>query len=494
MTQAEIDRLRTAKIAPQQLLIGGGWRASESEAAMEVISPIDGKAFTSIASGSKADTEAAIAAARQSFERGVWRNMPPMARKAVLLKWADLIAADALALTVLGVRDNGTEIGMAQKAEAGSAINTIRYYAEAIDKIYGEVAPTPDSHLGLILREPVGVVAAIVPWNFPLMIGAWKLAPALAMGNSVVLKPAETASLSLLRIAQLALEAGLPEGVLNVVTGAGDVVGDMLSASMDVDVLAFTGSGPVGGLIMQNAGRSNRKRCYLELGGKSPNIVFADAAQMEAAADATIGGIFRNAGQVCVAGSRLIVEESAKADFIGLLNARLAGFRTGDPLQLDTQAGAINNAGQLARIAQHVDDARAQGAELVAGGEVLHADSGGYYYAPTILDRVGAEDRIFQNEVFGPVLSVTGFSDEAEAVALANATEYGLAAAVFTNDLGRAHRMVRAIKAGVVHVNCYGGPDITVPLTGMKQSGNGSDKSLHAVDKFTDLKTAWMAL
>ena len=494
VTQSNIDQLRTAQIAPQKMLIGSDWRSSQSEAVMEVISPIDGAAFTSIPSGSQADVDAAVAAARSSFERGVWRNMPPMARKAVLLKWADLIEADTLALTVLGVRDNGTEIGMAEKAEAGSAIRTIRFYAEAIDKIYGEVAPTPGSHLGMILREPKGVVAAIVPWNFPLMIGAWKLAPALAVGNSVVLKPAETASLSLLRIAALALEAGLPEGVLNVVTGTGDVVGDALSASMDVDILTFTGSGAVGGLIMQNAGRSNRKACYLELGGKSPNLVFADAGDMEAAADATIGGIFRNAGQVCVAGSRLMVEQSVKADFIGLLNDRLAGFRTGDPLQLETQAGAINNAGQLARIAQHVDDAASQGADILTGGHQMLAESGGYYYAPTILDKVDRDSSIFQSEVFGPVLSVTTFEDEAEAVALANGTDYGLAAAIFTRDLSRAHRMVREIKAGVVHVNCYGGPDITVPLSGMKQSGNGSDKSLHALDKFTDLKTAWIAL
>ena len=236
------------------------------------------------------------------------------------------------------------------------------------------------------------------------------------------------------------------------------------------------------------------KACYLELGGKSPNLVFADAGDMEAAADATIGGIFRNAGQVCVAGSRLMVEQSVKADFIGLLNDRLAGFRTGDPLQLETQAGAINNAGQLARIAQHVDDAASQGADILTGGHQMLAESGGYYYAPTILDKVDRDSSIFQSEVFGPVLSVTTFEDEAEAVALANGTDYGLAAAIFTRDLSRAHRMVREIKAGVVHVNCYGGPDITVPLSGMKQSGNGSDKSLHALDKFTDLKTAWIAL
>ena len=287
MEQADIDRLRQHSIAPQKMLIDGVLRASRSEEVMDVISPIDGRVFTSIARGTRADADEAVAAARKSYEAGTWRNMPPMARRAVLLKWADLIEAEIPAITVLGVRDNGTEIGMAEKAEAGSAIRTIRYYAEAIDKIYGEVAPTPDSHLGLILREPVGVVAAIVPWNFPLMIGAWKLAPALAVGNSVVIKPAETASLSLLRIVRLAHEAGLPEGVLNIVTGAGDEVGDALSASMDVDVIAFTGSGAVGGLIMQNAGRSNRKRCYLELGGKSPNLVFADAADLAAAASWT---------------------------------------------------------------------------------------------------------------------------------------------------------------------------------------------------------------
>ena len=276
-------------------------------------------------------------------------------------------------------------------------------------------------------------------------------------------------------------------------TGTGDEVGDALSASMDVDVIAFTGSGTVGGLIMQNAGRSNRKRCYLELGGKSPGIVFADAADMEAAADATIGGIFRNSGQVCVAGSRLIVEDSAKEAFLDLLKDRLAGFRTGDPLLIDTQAGAINNAEQLARIAGHVDAARAEGADVVTGGEVIHEDSDGYYYAPTILDGISPGSGVFQNEVFGPVCRSPASATKPRP-ALANATDYGLAAAVFTRDLSRAHRMVRAIKAGVVHVNCYGGPDITVPITGLKQSGNGSDKSLHALDKFTDLKTAWIQL
>ena len=494
MEQADIDQLRLAEIAPQKLLIGGQFVASQSEETLDVISPIDGSILTTIARGTSADADQAVATARRSFEAGSWRTMAPLARRNIMMKWADLIERDMSAITVKGVRDNGTEISMAQKAEAGSAIRTIRYYAESIDKLYGEVAPTSQTHLGLILREPVGVVAAIVPWNFPLMIGAWKIAPALAMGNSVVLKPAETASLSLLHIVHLAHEAGLPEGVLNIVTGKGEIVGDALSRSMDVDVLAFTGSGAIGSLIMQNAGSSNCKSCYLELGGKSPAIVFADAPDLDAVADTIIGGIFRNSGQVCVAGSRLIIEERIKDKVLDLLTQRLAHFKTGDPLNLDSHAGAINNAHQLAQITSHVETAKEQGAELIAGGEALHGDSGGYYYAPTIFDRVDAASDLFQREVFGPVLSVTSFTNEEAAISLANNSDFGLAAGVFTNELSRAHRMVSAISAGVVHVNTYGGPDITVPLGGHKQSGNGYDKSLHALEKYTSLKTAWIQL
>ncbi len=494
MKQADIDPYRQAPIPPQQMLIDGMFRPSQNEEVLDVISPIDGEVLTTMARASRADVAQAVAAARRSFETGIWRKMPPLARRNIMMKWADLIEQEMLSLTVLGVRDNGTEISMAAKAEAGSAIRTIRYYAETIDKLYGEIAPTPESHLGLILREPVGVVAAIVPWNFPLMIGAWKMAPALAAGNSVVIKPAETASLSLLRIVHLAHEAGLPEGVLNIVSGTGDIVGDALSSSMDVDVLAFTGSGAVGSLILQNAGRSNCKSCYLELGGKSPVVVFADAPSLEVAADTVINGIFRNSGQVCVAGSRLIIEKTIKDDFIALLKQRLAGFKTGDPLSLETHAGAINNPRQLTQIAHHVERAQAQGAELISGGGILHEATGGYYYAPTILDRVEATSDLFQSEVFGPVLSVTAFATEEEAVMLANDSRYGLAAGIFTRDLSRGHRMLRALHAGVVHVNTYGGPDITVPLGGHKQSGNGYDKSLHALEKYTKLKTAWIEL
>ncbi len=301
--QATINRFAADPVAPGRLLIGGQWVEGQ-DAPMPVLSPIDGQPLTTIASASAADVTRACTAARAAFESGVWSHQPPAARKAVLLRLAGLIEREALALAVLGVRDNGTEISMALKAEPGSAAATFRWYAEAIDKVYGQIAPTPANVLALIHRDPVGVVGAIVPWNFPLMIGAWKLAPALAAGNSVVLKPAETASLSLLRLAELALEAGLPPGVLNVVTGPGAVTGQALALSPDVDVLTFTGSGATGRRLLEYSARSNLKRVWLELGGKSPNIVFADAPDLAAAAKTAAGAIFRNAGQVCVAGPR----------------------------------------------------------------------------------------------------------------------------------------------------------------------------------------------
>lgn len=474
-------------------LIDGASCGASDGAEMDVISPLDGRVLTTMAKGTRDDATRAVAAARAAFEDRRWAGRAPAERKKVLLKWADLIEANALDLAVLGVRDNGTEIGMALKAEPLSAAATIRYYAEAIDKIAGEVAPTADGILGLVHREPAGVVAAIVPWNFPLMIGAWKLGPALAAGCSVVLKPAETASLTLVRIAELALDAGLPPGVLNVVCGEGAVVGDALAHSMDVDVLVFTGSGPTGRRLLEASARSNMKRVYLELGGKSPNVVFADAPDLREAAKVSAAGIFRNAGQVCVAGSRVLVERSIDEEFTTLLAEVAQGMKVGDPLDPATNAGAVNSLRQLQQNLAFVEEARGQG-RTVLGGRRIHEDTGGYYMEPTIVTGVDPSDRIAQEEVFGPVLAVMPFDTEEEAVALANGTDFGLAAAVWTSDLSRAHRMVRRIRAGVVHVNTYGGTDLTVPLGGVKQSGNGHDKSLHAFDKYLDLKTAWIKL
>jgi 4-(gamma-glutamylamino)butanal dehydrogenase len=491
--QARIDSLATAPVEAGRLLIDGHWQPGQG-AETVVLSPIDGRPLTTLAAASADDVARAVASARAAFDDGRWSRMPPVARKKILHRLADLIEAEALPLAVLGVRDNGTEIGMALRAEPGSAAATFRYYAEAIDKVYGEIAPTADNVLALIHREPVGVVAAIVPWNFPLMIGAWKIAPALAMGNSVVLKPPETASLTLLRLAQLALDAGVPPGVFNVVTGKGSVTGEALALSPDVDVLVFTGSGATGRRLMQYSAQSNLKRLYLELGGKSPNIVFADAPDLPAAARAAANAIFRNAGQVCVAGSRLLVEQAIHADFTALLAAETRKLAVGNPLSLATSVGAVNSLPQLEANLGFVADATRDGGDIALGGQRTLTETGGWYMEPTIVTGVRPDHRLFREEVFGPVLAVTTFADEAEALRLANATDFGLAAGVWTGNLSRAHRMVRGIRAGVVHVNTYGGADGTVPLGGVKQSGNGHDKSLHALDKYTDLKTAWIAL
>ncbi len=494
MTQTRIDQLRSLAVPGQKLFINGKALPAADGAEIDVISPIDGKVFTTIAAGSVRDVDLAVAAARRSFDAGKWSSAAPAERKRVLLRVAELIEQHALELAVLGVRDNGTEISMALKAEPASAAATFRYYAEALDKVYGQIAPTQPNVLGLIHREPVGVVAAIVPWNFPMMIAAWKIAPALASGNSVVLKPAETASLSLLRLAELCAEAGLPEGVLNVVTGYGPIVGEALGLHMDVDVLAFTGSSPVGRRLLDYAARSNLKRVYLELGGKSPNVVFADAPDLDLAAKVSAYGIFRNSGQVCVAGSRLLVQASVHDEFVEKVARIAAAMKLGDPLDLTTEAGAISSAAQLDKDLAFVREAQAQGGHLVTGGHRILQETGGYYLGPTVFSGITPQMKLAQEEVFGPVLGIMRFETEDEALSLANSTVYGLASAVWTANLSRAHRMVRGIRAGIVHVNTYGGSDLTVPLGGVGQSGNGHDKSLHALDKYQDLKTAWIQL
>jgi len=494
MDQKAINDLRFENIAKQTMLVGGCEMLSDSGQAIDVISPIDGSIISSIPQASSANVEAAVASARDAFDRGLWANQAPSARKKILHKWADLIEANALELAVLGVRDNGTEISMAYKAEPMSAAGTIRYYAEALDKVYGDIAPTSKDVLGLIHTEPVGVVGAIIPWNFPMMIGAWKLGPALAAGNSVVIKPSEAASLSLLRMVKLAHQAGMPEGVLNIVTGDGVTVGQALARSMDVDVLTFTGSGIVGRKLMEYSAQSNLKRIYLELGGKGPHIVFSDSKKLEEAAKAVVAGIFRNAGQVCVAGSRLLVQRHIHKEFVGMVAELAKAMKVGDPLMMDTQMGALNSSGHLSKVLGYLEKAKTDNLDIVTGGNRTLEESGGFYVEPTIVDNVSAESDIFHEEVFGPVLTVTPFEDDADAIALANNSDLGLASGVWTDDLSRAHKMISSIQTGVVHVNTYGGADGTVPLGGFKQSGNGQDKSLYAFDKFTNKKTAWIKL
>ena len=490
MRQENLDMLRAMPVAAPAMIINGKSVMAETGATLDVVSPIDGALLTQIPNASEADVTIAVTSARRSFDSGVWSRTHPMVRKKLMLAWADLIEKNAIELAVLGVLDNGTEISMAFKAEPMSAANTIRYYAEAIDKIYGEVAPTDPSTLAMILKEPIGVVGAIVPWNFPLMISAWKIAPAIAMGNSFVIKPSEVASLSVLRMVALAHEAGLPEGVLNVVTGAGPVSGHALAMSMDVDALAFTGSGPVGRQLMEAASKSNLKRVFLELGGKSPHIVFDDTADLDTAAEAVVTGIFRNSGQVCVAGSRLLVHDTIHDAFVEKIVRLTEKLRVGDPLDLSTQIGALSSEGHMHRIQEALEGANS----VVSGGIQILSETGGFYMAPTIVTDIDVDDRLFSEEVFGPVLTVSKFTDEIDAISQANASELGLASGVWTSNLGRAHRMVASLHTGVVHVNTYGGSDNTVPLGGYKQSGNGHDKSLHAIEKFINKKTAWIKL
>lgn len=492
--QEDINKHRYSIIPNQNLLIGENWVSSKSGKTQSIISPIDGKIISELQVANNLDVNEAVLSAREVFDKGHWSNMPPLNRKKIMLRIAEIIEEKILELTVLGVRDNGTEFNMALKAEPGSAAGTFRYYAEAIDKIYGEISNTSSDFIGLIQKEPVGVVAAIVPWNFPLMIGAWKIAPALAMGNSVIIKPSEAASLSLLKLGEICLEAGLPPGTLNIVTGNGKQTGQALARHMDVDVLTFTGSGNTGRQLLEYSAQSNMKRIYQELGGKSPNIIFADAENLEEAAKVSTMGIFRNSGEVCVAGSRLLVEDKIHNEFLKLVSEYSQKLKIGDPLEIKNDVGAINSLSQLQSDLDFVEKAKSEGGNIEIGGNRILKSSGGFYMEPTIISSVKQDTEVFQNEVFGPILTVTAFSNEDEAIKLANGTDFGLASGIWTSNLSRAHKMVKKIKAGTVFVNTYGGSDNTIPLTGVKQSGNGSDKSLHALDKFTDLKSVWMKL
>jgi 4-(gamma-glutamylamino)butanal dehydrogenase len=494
ITQEQIDTLRTSPVADGCHIINGAAVPSASGAVLRTVSPVDGTKLAEIAAGDALDIDRAVRAARAAFEDGRWSGLAPAARGRILQDIADRIAAEAPALAVLGVRDNGTEIAMAIKAEPMSAAATFRYYGELCGKEYGEIAPTAPGTLGLVHHCPVGVVGVIVPWNFPLMIGAWKIAAALAAGNCVVLKPAEVASLTLLRLVEICHKAGLPDGVLNVVTGTGLDAGAALGHHMNVDVLTFTGSGAVGRELMVYAAQSNLKRVYLELGGKSPNVIFADAGDLDRAATVAVGGIFRDSGQVCVAASRLLVERSIHREFTEKVIALADEMRVGDPLNLATAAGAIASQSQMTSILSACEIAQAQGADLRLGGSRILQDTGGFYVGPTVFDNAQQDSDLIQKEIFGPVLAVQPFDTEDEAVALANGTSYGLAAGVYTRDISRAHRMVERLRAGVVHVNTYGGADLSVPLGGVGQSGNGHDKSPHAMDKFRNLKTAWIQL
>ncbi|MEY8879479.1 MAG: aldehyde dehydrogenase, partial [Leptothrix sp. (in: b-proteobacteria)] len=440
------------------------------------------------------DIDRAVASARAAFDDGRWSQRAPAARKKILQRFADKILAARDELALLETLDMGKPIQYSLSVDVPSAARTIAWYAEAVDKVYDEVAPTGRNALALITREPMGVVGVIVPWNYPMIMSAWKLGPALATGNSVVLKPSEKSPFTALRLAELALEAGLPAGVFNVVPGYGHEAGEALALHLDVDAIGFTGSTRVGRKMLEYAGRSNLKRVYNELGGKSAYLVFPDHHDTAKAARTVAASLFFNQGESCNAPSRVLVHDSIADAFVAIVAAEAASYQPADPLDARTVMGALVDDGQLRSVLGYIDSARIEGATCVTGGQQVLAESGGPYVQPTVFDHVTPHMTVAREEIFGPVISVLRFSTEAEAVAIANASPYGLQASVWSHDLNRAHRVARALRAGTVHVNQYDEDDITVPFGGYKQSGNGRDKSLHALDKYTELKTTWLRI
>ena len=471
--------------------IDGRFRDALAGATRETIAPGNGQKLADVANCGAEDADHAVGIARRAFESGVWADMAPADRKMVLVRWAELIEDNADEIALLECLDVGKPISDTTGVDVPSAVRTIRWSGEAIDKVYDEIPPTPADTLALVQRLPLGVVAAIVPWNFPLSTTAWKLAPALATGNSVILKPASNTPLSALRIAALASEAGLPDGVLQVLPGPGGSLGRHLALHEDIDGLTFTGSTAIGKQLMQYSGESNLKRTYLELGGKSPNIVFADSNLDKAAAFAAIA-VFYNGGQTCTAGTRLIVENRIRERFVEMVVEKSQAWMPGDPLDPATTMGPMIDAAQLKTVADYVGIGREEGASLVFGGKQTMQDSGGCYYEPTVFDGVNNDMRIAKEEIFGPVMSVIGFDDAEEAVSIANDSIYGLAGAVWCNNINVAHKVAAAVRVGTMGINNYFGGDITVPFGGFKQSGNGRDKSMHAFDDYTELKTTWI--
>lgn len=477
---------------PAGILIGGSLEDGLTDETFEVISPIDGTSIAVVPCGGPADVDAAVQAARAAFDAGVWSRADVATRKRVLSAWAEQLIKHADQLGSLITYEMGKPVEES-RGEIRSAAACINFYAEALDKVYGEVVPVTEQAFSFVSPEPLGVVGAVTPWNYPVGMPVWKLAPALAAGNSVVLKPAEQTPLVALRIAQLAVEAGLPAGVLSVVPG-GPAAGEAVGRHPLVNVLAFTGSTEVGKRFMVYSGESNMKPVWLECGGKSAQIVLADVPDIEAAAREVAAGIFTNAGQVCNAGSRLIVERAVRQPLLEALTEAAAGYQPDDPRRAGTAMGPLVDDAQMQRYLRFLDEGRGAGAEILVGGARVRTETGGYYAEPTIFVDATDSMSIAQEEIFGPVLTVLDADGAEEAVRLANGTRYGLAASVWTRDVSKAHRISRALSAGMVWVNTFDRGAMALPFGGVGESGHGVDRSLHALAKYQSLKSTWIAL
>ena len=475
--------------------IAGQRCAAASNETFPTLNPSTGKALADIARCDAKDIDRAVVAARDAFESGVWSKAAPAQRKAVLLRLAQLIDENADELALLEALEAGKPISECMGLDIPESAACIRWHAEVTDKRYDALSPSGASVVSMITREPIGVVGAVLPWNFPALMLAWKIGPALSVGNSVIVKPAEQTSLSTLRIADLALEAGVPAGVFSVVTGFGESAGQALGRHADVDLVAFTGSTDTGKRFLHYSADTNLKRVVLECGGKNPQVVLPDVANLDAVAEQAVAAAFWNMGENCSAGSRILVPSSLKASLLEKIQAVLADWKTGDPLDPDVKLGSLIEQKHYEKVLAHIEKANAEGAHLVCGGKATRTESGGWFVEPTIFDNVTPQMSIAREEVFGPVVCIIEYADIDEAVQIANDTCYGLAASLWTDNVNHAHKIAARIRAGTVTVNCFGEGDLSTPFGGFKQSGfGGRDKSVYAHDQYCELKTTWLKL
>lgn len=489
LTAAEYAAIAKSISFPNNAFINGAFKPAISGKTLSTVNPATGETLTEIAACSSEDVDYAVGKAKEAFEDGRWRLLPPGERKAVLLKFAKLLEDNRHELAVLESLDSGKPVSECQQVDVPDTIHTLRWHAELIDKLYDHTAPVGNNALTMVVREPIGVVGCVLPWNFPLLMLAWKIGPALASGCSVIVKPAEQTSLTTLRVAELAFEAGVPAGVLNIVTGTGKEVGEPIGLHKDVDMVSFTGSTATGRRFLHYSADSNLKRVVLECGGKNPAVVMDDAEDLDLVAEQVVNGAFWNMGENCSATSRLLVHASIKDELLERMGAYIREWKMGDPLDPHNRVGALVSTDHFNKVQSYLELAIQEKLEVIYGGDTQD----GAYVQPTVLDGVDRDSRLFQEEIFGPVLTVTSFNSISEAIALANDTVYGLAASVYTSNLRNAIKLSREIRAGIVTVNCFGEGDASTPFGGYKESGfGGRDKSVFAHDQYTEIKTIWI--